>query len=171
MKYCLPFPVIGIILFTALPAAAGAAAKKTPEPAWVVPSHIQLMPMMVPVRARSQRSAPLTVYLEVREKTYVGLICNQVPRLRDAMLQVLSRRPIPVQKRRMVLGDLPARLLGPMNSALGRPMIRTLYLVPGVVRMGGGSLAKLPFARINGCKTIKEKEAERLKREQAAKQQ
>lgn len=156
--------------------AAGAAEKKEvkDEAAWIVPTHIQLNPIMVPVTGR--RSAPVTIYIEASNKEDVGNICNYVPRLLDAIFKVLSRNPVPVRRSRLVLSDVPAQLLQPMNMAIGsnedgKNQIKEIFVVAGAVRMGGGSISRLPFARINGCHSIRQAEAARMKAEAAKENQ
>jgi len=136
------------------------------EAAWIVPSHIQLAPIMVPVEGR--RSAPVTMYLEARNKKFVGNICNYVPRLRDAIFKELSRHPVRVSRKKLVLKGVPRRLLAPMNRAIGnqdigRNQIKQIFVVAGATKMGGGSISRLPFAQINGCHSVRRAEAARVK--------
>jgi len=168
--------IAAIFATTTFPPTSSVAAsekkKMKDEAAWVVPTHIQLSPMMVPVEGR--RSAPVTIYLEAADKKFVGNICNYVPRIRDAMLRVLSRNPIQVKRRKLVLDGLSRTLLSPMNRAIGNKIIgdhqiKEVYIVAGAVQMGGGSISRLPFARINGCQSIRQAEAARMKAEAAKK--
>ncbi len=157
-------------------AASVTASENKPkdEAAWIVPTHIQLSPLMVPVAGR--RSAPITIYLEAADKKFVGNICNYVPRVRDAILKVLSRNPVPVRKRKLILSGLARQLLNPMNKVIGNKIIgdrqiKEVYIVAGAVRMGGGSISRLPFAQINGCQSIRQAEAARMKAEAAKENQ
>jgi hypothetical protein len=168
--------LIGAALFSFLSVVVAVAEKKEvkDEAAWVVPTHIQLNPIMVPVTGR--RAAPVTLYIEASNKEYVGNICDNVPRLLDAIFKVLTRDPVPVLRRRLILGDVPGQLLLPMNEAIGNnpsgiKQIKEIFVVAGAVRMGGGSITRLPFARINGCRSIRQAEAERMKAEAAKKDQ
>jgi len=164
-----------VTALSCLGGTAGAAEHKKPkdEAAWIVPTHIQLQPIMVPVEGR--RAAPVTFFLEAVNKKFVGNICNYVPRIRDAVLIELSRNPIPIVRRKLVLKNVARRLLNPMNRAIGNKIIgkrqiKEIYIVAGAVRMGGGSISRLPFARINGCQSIRQAEAARIKAEAAKKQ-
>jgi len=153
--------------------AAAKSEKQKDEAAWIVPTHIQLAPVMIPVEGR--RSAPVTFYLEARDKKFVGNICNYIPRIRDAIFKHLSRHPVPVSHRKLILKNIPQRLINPMNQSIGNQIIgnhqiKEVYIVAGAVRMGGGSISRLPFARINGCQSIRRAEAERMKAEAAKKQ-
>lgn len=153
-------------------AAAGAADTKKEKPeakAWEVPSHIQLAPFMVPIDYHLQSATVVTFFLEATDRKDVGRICAYVPRIRDAIFQVLSRKPIPVKNRKLVLRNVPEQLLGPINEAFDRPMLDNIYVAAGAVRMGGGSISRLPFARINGCQTIRKKQDELRKAREAAK--
>ena len=167
--------VVGLLVFGFGHAVAAAEGEKLKdEAAWIVPTHIQLAPIMIPVEGR--RSAPVTFYLEASDKKFVGNICNYIPRLRDAIFKELSRHPVHVRNRKLILKNIPQRLLNPMNESIGNQIIGThqikeIYVVAGAVRMGGGSISRLPFARINGCQSIRRAEAERMKAEAAKKQQ
>ncbi len=167
------------VLSCSLGSFAVASAKKeknseTDEKSWIVPTHIQLNPIMIPVEGR--RAAPVTVYLEASNKKYVGNICNFVPRLLDAIYKVLTRNPVPVRRSRLVLKNVPQQLLFSMNQAVGNrefgnSQIKKVFIVAGATKMGGGSITRLPFARINGCRSIRRAEAERMKAEAAKKNQ
>lgn len=156
-------------LTTAAADAAGAKKEKPEAKSWEVPSHIQLAPFMVPIDYHLQSSTVVTFFLEAADRKDVGRICAYVPRIRDAIFQVLSREPIPVKNRKLVLKNVPKQLLGPINNAFDRPMLDNIYVTAGAVRMGGGSITRLPFARINGCRTIKKKQDELRKAREAAK--
>jgi flagellar basal body-associated protein FliL len=164
------------ILILSIGHSVDAAEKKKKvkdEASWIVPTHIQLNPLMVPVKGR--RTAPITIYIEAADKKFVGNICNYVPRMRDAVLTVLSRKPIRVKGRKLILKGLPRQLLGPMNKSIGNKVIgkrqiKDVYVVAGAVRMGGGSISRLPFARINGCQSVRRAEADRMKAKAAQKE-
>ena len=154
--------VLGILLNSAGNNANAEEKKPLKDEAyWIVPTHIQLSPLMVPVAGR--RTAPVTIYLEAANKKYVGNICNNVPRIRDAIYQELSRNPVPVVQQKLVLKDIPHRIKGPMNAAIGGRQIKEVFVVSGAVKMEGGGISRLPFARINGCQSIRQAEAARMK--------
>lgn len=138
---------------------------------YALPTHIQMLPMMVPIRHRYQSVSPISLFLEADRREEVGAICRKVPRIRDAILQVLSRRPIPTQRGRLVLSGLDGRLIGPINAVLGETGIKSIHIEPGAIALATkGGISRLPFASINGCKGIKEIELERVKAEQKAKE-
>jgi len=172
VKHPVRLVLLASAVFTALilKTAAAVAAEKPEAKAWEVPSHIQLAPFMVPIDYHLQSSTVVTFFLEATSRKDVGRICAYVPRIRDAIFQVLSRDPIPVKNRKLVLDHVPEQLLGPINRAFDRPMLDSIYITAGAVRMGGGSISRLPFARINGCQTIRKKQDELRKARDAAKQ-
>lgn len=138
---------------------------------YALPTHIQMLPMTVPIRHRYQSVSPISLFLEANKREEVGAICRKVPRIRDAVLRVLSRRPIPTRHGKLVLAGLDGRLLDPINRALGETGIKSIHIESGAIRLGPkGGISRLPFASINGCKGIKEIELERVKAEQKAKE-
>ena len=145
--------------------ASGGAVAKQDEPVWVVPSHIQLSPMMVPVTSKYTGMAVVSMFIQVTDKKFVGDICRRLPRIRDAVLTTLSRNPIPVKRKQLQLTEVQKMLQKPIDTALGGGMIRTVHIVQGALQMSGGSLSRLPFSS-NGCKTIRQKEAAALKAKQ-----
>lgn len=165
----------------ALPAgAAGSKSKKTEDnpkkemslrEKFALPSHVQLSAMMVPIRHSYQRSSAITVFLEPVKRENVGKICNNVPRIRDAILQMLSREPIETENNRMVLTDeLFARFTQTINEVLDEENIKGVHIEPGIVNLAGqqGGISRLPFATVNGCSGIKQLE-EKLKEAEKAK--
>jgi len=163
----------GLLIFSLLaPSTALAKAKKEDDKAWVLPTHIQLVPMMVPVEGR--RTAPITLYLAAANKKFVVNICNYAPRIRDVVLKELSRKPVHVKGRRLVLTKLPNQLLSPVNRVIGNKIIgkrqvKKVFAFAGNLRMGDGAVLKLPRARIDGCQNILRSDLEREKAEAAKK--
>lgn len=163
-----------IALIGAVLSGSVLAAAKPDEAAWIVPSHIQMAPFMMPVAGR--RTAPVTLYLKARSKKFVGNICNYVPRMRSAILEVMTREPVPVKRRKLILDGVSRRLLNPMNAVIrdnsfGKKQIAKIYIVVGARKMGGGTVSRLPFASINGCQSIRRAEAARIKKEAAKNEQ
>jgi len=137
---------------------------------YALPSHIQLSPMMVPIQHPLLRTSAITVFLEPVEREHVGKICNNVPRIRDAILRVLSRKPVPVRRGKMILDGIDTIFLAYINDALDDEKIKGVLVEPGMVNLAGrqGGLSRLPFATVNGCSGIKEIEEKlRQAKEQA----
>jgi len=137
---------------------------------YALPTHIQLLPMMVPIKHRYQSVSAISMFLEANIREEVGAICRKVPKVRDAILGVLSRHPIPTRRNKMILTGLNEKLFGPINRALGRTGIKSIHIEPGAIRLATkGGISRLPFAAINGCKGIKEIELEIVKARQKEK--
>ena len=140
------------------------AAKKKDAQEWVQPTHIQMSPMMIPV---GNQSAPMTFFLEAVKPDRVEEICEHMPRVRDAVLRVFSRSPIPVSKRRKILlKGVERQILKPINNAIGKREVKKIYSKVGAVQFGTSKLKNRPFAIIGNCVDILRSE---LEREQAAK--
>ena len=137
-----------------------------------LPSHVQMRAMMVPIKHRYQSVSAITMFLEADVRKEVGAICRKVPRIRDAILSVLSIEPIPTRKGKLVLTGVAERLIGRINKRLGETTVRSIHIEPGLVRMGGGDgISRRPFATINGCQGIKEIELDIVKEEQKKKRE
>ena len=163
----------GILIVSLMgPSLASAKEDNAVEKEWVLPTHIQLVPMMAPVEGR--RTAPITLYLAAANKKFVVNICNYAPRIRDVILKELSRSPVHVKGRRLVLTKLPNQLLRPVNRVIGNKIIgkrqvKKVFVFAGNLKMGDGAVLKLPRARIDGCQNILRSDLEREKAEAAKK--
>ena len=78
------------------------------ETAGVPSLQIPLKPIMAPITGASQYYAPITLFIEAVNKDHIQKICQYRPLIVDAILQVLSRQPIPVIRRKLYLRTLPA---------------------------------------------------------------
>lgn len=121
------------------------------------PKHIQLSSIMAPVRSGgSLASVPITVVLKTTDAEAVPVICGLTPRVNDAVLAELYRRPITMKPdREMDLDEAGLRLKDPVNRALGAVLVEQAFIVPGTKKMGSGSLSRLPFASVFGCRELK----------------
>jgi len=165
--------ICGLLLIPLMsPSATVAKEDSEADEVWVLPTHIQLVPMMVPVEGR--RTAPVTLYLAAANKKFVVNICNYAPRIRDVILKELSRNPVRVKSRRLILSRLPNQLLSPVNRVIGNKIIgkhqiKKVFAFAGNLKMGESSVLKLPFARVDGCQNILRSDLEREKAEAAKK--
>lgn len=167
--------VLGLISMLA-PSIGALASEKRPKKEmslrerYALPSHVQLRPMMVPIHHRYQNVSVISLFLEADVKKQVGKICHKVPRVRDAVLRILSSEPIPTRRGKLVLDGVAGRLIGPINAVLGETRVRSIHIEAGMVSaQSSGGLSRLPFASINGCKGIKAIELEIVKEEQKQK--
>ena len=121
------------------------------------PKHLQLSSIMAPVRSGgSLASVPITVVLKTTDADAVPAICGLTPRVNDAVLAELYRRPIQMNpNREMDLDEAGHRLKDPVNRALGAVLVDQAFIVPGTKKMGSGSLSRLPFASVFGCRELK----------------
>ena len=145
------FVLIPLFSAVSTDALAAGGGKKGQALEWEPPTHIQMIPMMVPV---GHTNASVTFYIEATKPRRVEGICKRLPRLRDAVLQILSRKPIPVKNRRIITKGVNRQLLGPINVAVDYPYIKKLYITPRPVRLGSGKIENKPFAIIDGCQNI-----------------
>ncbi len=157
----LSFILVFAIMIVSGSAHAGGSKKKDPKE-WVQPTHIQMSPMMLPA---GHTNVPITFFLEAKKPKLVEDICKKIPRVRDAVLLTISRKPITVRKNRLVLKGLDRRIFGPVNRAIGRKYVQKIFVAKGAVRLGTGKIKQRPFAVIGDCVNILRSSRER---EQAA---
>ena len=169
---------VGGVAFHGVPSALAAAEKKEGKKMslrerFALPSHVQMQPMMVPIRHPHQSVSAITLFLEAEIRKEVGAICRQVPRIRDAVLTVLSREPIPTRRGRLVLAGVAEKILDPINRSLVQSKIRSIHVEAGLVALSGSGsgISRLPFATINGCKGIKEIELALVKQQKKKEQE
>lgn len=157
-----------LIPLLALAPSVGAAPtgekKATPLDFSVLPSHVQLAPINVPIGNGYPTRTLVTVYLGPHNREKIGLLCRMAPRVNDAVLSALSREPVPVKDRKLIVTGVGPRLVGPINAALGESLIKEVHVLPGAAGAQGGVLAKLPFGNAGGCKGINDM-LERLERQ------
>ncbi|MBT6094789.1 MAG: hypothetical protein HOH04_07895 [Rhodospirillaceae bacterium] len=144
-------------------AAEGKKKEQSLREKFALPSHVQMSPMMVPINHPHTSTSVITVFLEPVHREAVGNICRNVPRIRDAILRLLSRNPIQTQSNKMQLDGLADQFVPIINKVLEKEKIKGVHVEPGMVNLGrGGGISRLPFATVNGCRGIKEIE-EKLK--------
>lgn len=132
-----------------------AQVEKVTADNWELPLHIQMLPIMVRARSGSKPAfaTPISVFVQVTKKKYVGSVCKRLPRLTSKILQIFSREPIKIVRGQLDLQNTGKLLLKPLNKSLGKRVIRKLYVYQGVMRMDAGVSDKIPFSH-NTCLTI-----------------
>lgn len=143
--------VLVVAMASSVQAASGTAKPKDDPTAWVPPTHVQMIPMMVPV---GRTSVAVTFILEAVKRKQTQGICKRMPRVRDAILTILSREPIPVKGRKIIVDGVDERILGPINRAVGRTYVKNIYITPRPLRIGQGKVKRKPYAVIAGCENI-----------------
>jgi hypothetical protein len=151
--------VITAALAGPLPSAAQSAKEKAPakdkEPP-VLPTHVQLTIPNAPLLNRDPPSTAVTFYLKAADKKALAAICDYAPRINDTLLRHLQANPIPVQGRGLKLAGVGGKALGPINGALGRPLVSEIEVLAGVPGGGAKKVITLPFGSAGDCRTIKE---------------
>lgn len=152
--------IAGPIASAAAPAkektpAKDKAAGKEKEPP-VVPTYVQLTLPNAPLLNRDPPSTVVTFYLKAADKKALATICEYAPRLNDTLLRHLQANPIPVQGRSLKLTDVGGKALGPINGALGQPLVSEVEVLAGVPGGGAKKVITLPFGTAGDCRTIKE---------------
>jgi len=158
MRWAVLFMGSGVLAIAVAAGGTALAASKKAETEWQPPSHIQMAPMMLPA---GHTRVPITLFLEAATPEKSEGICKQMPRVRDAVLLAVSRQPIPVNNQRLVLDGLDRRLLNPVNRAIGKPLVKKIFVAKGAVAVGAGKIKYRPFAVIDGCANVLRSERER----------
>lgn len=130
----------------------------------VVPSQptlVQFRSFMAPISqpgAKKPCLKAVTVIVEIGELDAEN-VCFSLPRIRDAVLVELFRQPITLDGQAgMDVQPVEARLLDPVNRALGNVAIRRVYLLPGTEQSAGAAAARLPYP-VMGCRPPKNRKA------------
>ncbi len=131
--------------------AGAVAAQSAPQPA-----NIQLLSFLAPVRSAedpSLRETPVTVFLDVADQALVPAICELSPRLRDAFMEALHSKPIPVTAdRKLNTAAVEPMLLTAANKALRQNVVQAVTLTAGTQRLAGASSRSRATAL--GCSKI-----------------
>lgn len=142
--------------------------------------HIQMRSMIAPVKrsAKSSRiyNTTVTVVLTVRDNSKVGAVCNRGPRISDALLRAWYKQPMTIDylydrgsrgNTKIDYRRTPAqvkedkRLIDTVNIALGTRDVSGILVLKGALKMGGGTVTKLPFSSVNGCDELQEQEEQK----------
>lgn len=139
----------GLICSTLAPSSVALAAEKT----------IQLSPLLgstVSVNRRDKGFAPITVQIVLADEKSARRVCAYTPRLRDAIIIHLARRPLRQElSGRLDLTGVGERLRVAMQSTV-TTQLGLVKVIDGSIRnskMATGSAAKLPSAKA-GCVLI-----------------
>lgn len=145
---------------------------------------IQFQPLIVPIDLgkRGVRNGPVTVLVTVAETDQVGRICQNWPRVNNALLSAWFAKPVDVSylrtdkddhlHARISRHDNPksdaedARLIGLLNKALNNVDVQEIRVYNGVRAVNQGSMGKLPFGRT--CTLWVRKTPEQLREERDA---
>lgn len=129
-------------------------------------NSIQVKFIMAPVVSKSgkQRNPrAITPIMMVPKADDTVIVCRKVARINDAILQVLFQYPLVEGKgRKLELESHGQILTKSINRALGKNMVSDVRLVDGVVNLGKGASARLPFT-VHGCGRVMEEFERRLK--------
>ena len=118
----------------------------------IKPVSIQLKFFMLPVidKRGNRKTEAITIFLHVREKGHVKVVCRVVPRLRDAIVQVLYANPLHVIGNSIQANGTRQRVVDQLNYSLGKNMVIGFKLFRGVKSFGRGMSGRLPGAKL-GC--------------------
>ncbi|MBL4615172.1 MAG: hypothetical protein JKY27_09900 [Magnetovibrio sp.] len=133
-------------------------------------SHIQLKHIMASVQSKpggyTTKIRPLTPIMTIPKAEDVSFVCQRAPRAAEAILYYFSKYPAPVDKKRKL--DMKAlkkqvrKIAAYVNKAIGRNVVSEVYVVEGGKSMGRGVMARLPFARSQGCGRVMDEYEERM---------
>lgn len=117
---------------------------------------MQFRSFMAPIAPQSAAKPCLkavTIIVEIGESETRN-VCGFMPRIRDAVLVELFRQPIVLEvDAESDFEAVEARLLDPLNQALGKDTVRRVYVIPGPEHLAQAAAAvRLPFSRMIGCR-------------------
>ena len=115
------------------------------------PIHLRLASFDAPIAGRSRQYEPVTMVLDVREESDVATVCLFEPRIRDTVLQAVSKKPLVLHGGRFDTDGLSGRLLGPINRAVGKGTVAAVLVRIGEVGDKRGVVTGLPFTTLVDC--------------------
>lgn len=123
------------------------------------PKHLQMSSIMAPVESADRRvrtSVPITIVIKVNNNEAVPQVCRLTARVNDAVIAEFYRKPIIYgADREMDTVEAGRRLKDPINRSLGADLVAEAFVVQGTKKMGSGSIGRLPFASVFGCRELK----------------
>lgn len=143
--------ILGV--FWSMPNVAETKEKK-PKKSFALPTHVSLRPFQAPTNSRYIQMAPITVFLEALDKAKIGEICRYQPRVMDAIMVELYRKPLKIKGRSLDLTGVADSWLLPINQSLGNNLVKSVYVVAGARSSKKGPSSRLPF-NASGCTGIK----------------
>lgn len=147
-----------LTFFPSLPDEAAAGEVVAPPQPALVQFRSFMAPISQPGSAKKPGLKAVTVIVEIGESDAEN-VCFNLPRIRDAVLVELFRQPIMLDGQSgMDVQPVGARLLDPVNRALGNAPIRRIYVLPGTEQSAGAAAARLPYP-VMGCRPPKNRKA------------
>jgi len=125
--------------------------------------HVQLKSFMAPaymVGKRRMHQRPITVVMEIPSYNRVHDICRQAPRIQAKLTETLYAYPVPIGKDKTIDDDslrknLAPRLVRAANRAIqSKNAITDIFVIDGAKSLGGGTISRLPFSSVLGCKEL-----------------
>ena len=110
---------------------------------------------MLPVvdQQGNRRTEAITIFLHVREDGHVKGVCSVVPRVRDAVLQVLIADPLHIIGNRIHVNGMRQMVVEQVNYSLGKNTITGFKIYRGAKSFGKGTSSKLPGVKL-GCMRV-----------------
>ena len=156
--------VAAILIFVLLVPAAWAQSETDSEIEGAALPQVQLLSFMAPIRKKSKRdpaNMPITFTFEVVHKDDIRAVCRMAPRIRNAIMEVLYRRPLRIgADRKLDVRGLDRRVKKATNRALGRKLVSGVIVTPGVQHMRTGGAR---FAGSIACAAIEAKDKKKKK--------
>ncbi|MCG8509774.1 MAG: hypothetical protein MI741_11160, partial [Rhodospirillales bacterium] len=86
-----------------------------------------------------------------RDPALGAAVCGLAPRVRDAILQALWKTPVPTIGGQPDLRRVHTRMLQPVNSGLGQPVVETVFFYPGEKPLSANEVLRTPFDQVLEC--------------------
>ena len=117
---------------------------------------VQILPFAAPAELKNgaRRTLPVTLFLELVSEDDADEVCRAYPRIRDAVLGVLSLRPIPVRKSLLNFDGYPHPLRVAINRVLPSASIRQVHIRQGNILIGSGTSTRI--GAFQGCARVRD---------------
>lgn len=137
--------IAAVLIAAGMVAAAPAAAASGPYTVVTSPFSVDAV-----TEDGSRADAVVGAYLDVREEDHTGLLCQWMPRIRDAVTRVFQDHPPRVVGERLHLEGLDGLVKGAVNGAL-RAEVVTAARVFNVLHPQGPDSEGAENDTVHGC--------------------
>jgi len=140
-------------------------------------STLQLKFFLAPVQTKpgayTSTLRIVTPILIIPDTKHSPLVCHRMPRVIEALLKYFTQYPAPVNRKLYLdieaLDAQKTKMAAYANRALGRNVVRAVYILEGGQAMSSGTAARFPGASSNACGAILEENDRKLKEAQKPK--
>lgn len=126
-----------------------------------VPSYVQLKVMMVPITKSNNKmtTIPVSVFLKIKKVKYMRNLCQKIPYVHEAIMQVVSEHPIRTKGVKLFDNEASPALAASINKTFGNKYVKGVAIFPGRVRRTEPMVVEREIIS-NTCQTVLRKKVD-----------